>query len=206
VVGNVRHFGPHEEPQPEVYFPFEQWTWKSMDVVVKTTGDPLAVLPQVRRIVSELDAEQPVARSGTMVERVASAMALPRLTLFLVALFGVLATVLAALGVYGLISYSAAQRQNEVGLRMALGAQRGQILTQILFQGLKPVLVGIALGLAGALAMRHLIERVLFQVSATDPLVYLGVAAGGLIVAVLAMLIPAYRTSRVDPLMALRAG
>ena len=92
-MGNMRHFRPPEEPQPEVYFPFKQWPWRSMDVVVRTASDPLTVLPMIWRIISELDPQQPISRSGTMAERISAAMALPRFTLFLVALFGVLATV-----------------------------------------------------------------------------------------------------------------
>jgi predicted permease len=205
VVGDVRSAGPQRPVRPLVYRPYLQQPWPFMNVTLRTGTDPESLMPEVRRAVAEIDPEQPIAELKTVDEVFTAASARPRFTLLLVGAFAVIATVLAALGIYGVIAYSVAQRRHEIGLRMALGAERREILGQVIRRGLRLTLFGVLLGLAGALALNQVMRSLLFGINPTDILTYLGVSAFFVLVSLLANLVPAYRASRLEPIIALRS-
>ncbi|HEV2447318.1 MAG TPA: FtsX-like permease family protein, partial [Candidatus Sulfopaludibacter sp.] len=163
-----------------------------------------ALTSSIRRAVAAIDKDQPIYAISTMKEVVDNSVSTRRVTLILLGLFSGLALALAAIGIYGVISYSAAQRSREIGIRMALGAQRGDVLRLTLGEGAKIAGAGVAIGTLGSLAVTRLMAKLLYGVSAVDPATFAAVAAGLAIVAMLACYIPARRTLRVDPLAALR--
>jgi putative ABC transport system permease protein len=155
-------------------------------------------------VVAGVDKDQPIFAIATMNKIVSDGVSAPRLTLVLLGLFSALALILAAIGIYGVISYSVAQRTHEIGVRMTLGAQRSDILRMVLGQGIKIALVGIVIGMVAAFALTRLMTGLLFSVSAGDPATFAAVAALLVLVAILACYIPARRAIRVDPMVALR--
>jgi putative ABC transport system permease protein len=191
-------------PRPEIYAPFAQDPFNEMYVAVKTDVDPHSIVSAVRAAVQSLDKYQAFYDVKTLDERLGASLAQQRFSMLLLALFAALALMLTAVGLYGVIAYAVTQRTHEIGIRMALGAQTGDVLKLILGQGLKLVALGVALGLAGALAMTGLLKSLLFEVSTTDPLTFsvIVLLLGG--VALLACYIPARRAMKVDPLVALR--
>jgi putative ABC transport system permease protein len=176
----------------------------AITVVAKTLQDPAAAGPAIRSAILGVDRSQPVFAVETMDEVIGKSISQRRFSLVLIAVFAALALFLAALGLYGVISYSVAQRTSEIGIRMALGAKSGQVLWMIERQGLQLVALGLVVGIIAALALTRFLERMLFGVSATDPLTFLSVAGVLLSVAAAACYIPARRASRVDPMVALR--
>jgi putative ABC transport system permease protein len=205
IAGNVRHDGLDSPPRPEVYVPYSQDPGRSFTVVLRTSRDPMALTASVKRSVGEVHPELPASRFQAMDATVSGSVAWPRLTTALLNLFAGVALVLAVVGVYATVSHSVVQRTREVGIRLALGAQRTDILTLIMKQELVPVAVGIALGLVASLFLTRVIESLLFGVSATDPrtlvIVLLLLTAAG----VLACYVPARWAMRADPLQALRS-
>ena len=211
VAADVRGEGLGEEPSPEFYLPMTQapapaWDWndRTMTVAVRTAGDPMAAVGAVRRAVAEMDPAVPLYNVGTMQGRVAESLARSRFTTMLLSAFSALALVLAAIGVYGVISYGVAQRTQEIGIRVALGAQRGDVLRMVVRHGAALAAVGLAVGLAGALLLSRFLGSLLFRVSPTDPPTF---AAGMVVltgVAVLAAALPARRAAMTDPMIALR--
>jgi predicted permease len=173
-------------------------------VVIKATVEPEKLAAAVRQQVHALDPEQPIYDVRTMTERLADSLAPERLNLTLLGLFAAVALLLASVGLYGVISYAVTQRTRELGLRMAFGAQSRDVLTLVLGQGMMLAIVGVALGLMGALALTRVMESMLFGVSATDPLTFVVIALLLICVSLLACLIPARRATKVDPLVALR--
>jgi len=173
-------------------------------VVIRTAMDPLRLAPSLRGAVHELDKELPVSEIGTLTGNIAHSTRERRFTAALVAGFAALALVLAAVGIYGLISYTVAGRTREIGVRMALGAGRTTILAMVLKRALLLAGAGVAIGVAGSLALTRLLGSLLFGVSATDPAVFAGVSLFLLAVAALAGYLPARRAASVDPLIALR--
>ena len=203
VVGDVRQYGLDREPGLELYRPFAQDPgWGA--VLVRTRVEPTQVASLLGRAVRELDPEQPVDRIRTLAEVRRDSVASPRLTAILLGIFALVALVITAAGIGGVLALSVSQRTVEIGVRMAMGAERGAVMRMVLRQGLGLVLAGLALGLAGATLLSHLIERLLFGVPATDPLTYAAVAVLLLAVAAAACLLPARRAASVDPLVALR--
>jgi predicted permease len=206
VVGDVRQRNPALEPVPECYMPYRQHSYNAatLNVVVRTAGDPMALAPTLRRIAAEISPEVPVAFT-TMEETVSKGVEDPRFRTFLFGLFAALAVGLAMAGVYGVMAYSVEQRSREIGVRMALGADKTTVVRLILRQGIVLALAGLALGLAGAVATTRLLETVLFEVRPVDIQVYLGVV--GLIAAVtlLAGYLPAWRAAVLNPVDALKA-
>ena len=205
VVGDVKYNGLADDVQPAIYLVAEQSPMWGMALIVKTdVADPLSLTAAVRSEISKLDPELPVTRIATMEQRLSTAIAQPRFRTSLIALFAAIALALACIGIYGVISYSVAQRTHEIGIRMALGARRGDVLTLVLKGGLKLALMGVAIGIAGAFGFTRLIATLLFGVSATDATTFATVSAGLILVALLSCYIPARRATNVDPLVALR--
>ena len=215
VVGHVKQWGLDADPkgsiQAQFFYPFMQLpeklmplVAKSVAVVLRTQGDPTAVMSQVRETVKEIDPRQVIYNVQTMDDVVATSYAARRLTMILLAAFAVLALALACVGIYGVISYLVGQRTQEIGIRMALGAQRRHILYLVLGEGIQMALLGAAVGIAASLGLTRLMARQLFGVSAHDPLTYLSVAFLLMLVAVVACYIPARRAVCVDPMTSLR--
>jgi putative ABC transport system permease protein len=175
-----------------------------MDVVVRTAGKPEAVLPPVRLKIRGLDAELPMSNVRSMEAWVSNSAAQPRINAVLVGVFAAVALLIAAIGVYGVLAYSVNQRTREIGLRMALGAQQSNVLRLIVSEGMIVGLAGIAAGLAGAYALSRALAALLFGVEARDPLTFAAVAATLMAIAFTACLVPAWRGSRIDPIVALR--
>ncbi|HTS66189.1 MAG TPA: ABC transporter permease [Candidatus Acidoferrales bacterium] len=204
VVGDTRLYGLANPSRMEIYFPHRQIVSGEMSLLVRSALDPASLASSVRAAAASIDRDQPIFAVATMNQVVEASVSTRRVTLILLGLFGALALVLAAIGIYGVISYSVAQRSREIGIRVALGAQRADVLRLVLFQGARIAGAGILTGIVGSLALTRLMARLLFSVSAADPPTYAGVAVALAVVALLACYIPARRTLRVDPVTALR--
>lgn len=205
VAGDIRQYGPAQEPQPEIFMPYEQHPRPStgLSIVVRTHSDPGGMSDALRRKVQALTSEVPV-KFTTMEASLYENMAAPRFRTLLLSLFAGLAVCLAMAGIYGVMAYMVTQRINEIGIRMALGANSGSVLWLVLRQSLILAGVGLVLGLAGAVAATRFLESLLFEVKPTDPLTYAGVAALLGMVVLAASYFPARRAATVDPLVALR--
>jgi len=203
VVADIRQLGPAEAPRPELYMPYERHPRAEMYLMARTAGDPLALADPLRRMVQARRSDTPV-KFITLEARLAENVAAPRFRTLLLTVFAALAVLLAMAGVYGVMTYVVGRRSGEIGLRMALGASQSNVLRLILRQGLMLTGIGIAIGLAGAVATTRILGSMLFEVKNTDPLTYAGVAALLVVVALVASYIPARRAARVDPLVALR--
>jgi len=204
VTANVRSLELREEATPEFYVSALQDTFAGMSVVVRTAVEPTSLAPEVRRIVAEVDKSAPVSEVKTMEHIVDEAVTQPRFNLFLLGLFGGIALLLSAAGIYGVTAYAVTQRTHEFGIRMALGAQVGDVLKMILAQGMRLIAAGIVLGLLASFALTRLLKSLLFGVSSTDPLTFVAITLLLTFVALLACYIPVRRATKVDPLVALR--
>jgi putative ABC transport system permease protein len=206
VVKNVKNRGPEIAAMEEVYVPYNQLpVWFTPGIlVVRASGNPNLLVSAIRQRVAALDKDQPISEIKLVDEIVAEAEAGHRFPMILLGLFAGLALALAGIGIYGVMSYSVTQRVHELGIRMALGAQRRDVIRTIAREGLRPAIWGLAVGLAGALAATHAMSRLLFGVGATDPLTFIAVSATLLAIGVLAISIPARRATAVDPMVALR--
>ena len=204
VVGNVKTEGFDQPDQPHLYLSMFQNVGYSMAVYLKAEGDPKSLTQALRREVQTVDPNLPVFGERTMEEVVAASLAQRRFALQVVGGFGVLALLLAGIGIYGVVAYSVSQRTREIGIRLALGASRGAILRWVFGQGMRLTLFGLGAGLAVALALTRLLRGLLFGVEATDPLTYGGLALLLAAVALLACYVPARRATKVDPMVALR--
>jgi putative ABC transport system permease protein len=204
VVGDVRDISLGEAPGPMMYVPYAQAPFWGADLVVKTTLSPAAVAVAIRQEVREIDKDLPVTDVATMPDLIDESVSQPRFRTFLLGLFAAMALLLAATGIFGVISYSVSCRTNEIGIRVALGATPGAILRMILRETLVLALVGLAVGAPCALAASHLLGHLLFGVSAYDPATLAAVAAILAAAAILAGYVPARRAMRVDPMVALR--
>jgi predicted permease len=211
VVGDVRHYGVEVEPGPEVYLPYTLVVWPRMALVVRVRGNPDAAVRQITRTLARLEPDLPLVGATLPggVETVGAildeGLAYRRLIAGLLGAFTVPALLLAALGIYGVIAYLVAQRTGEIAIRLALGSTPAGVRRLVLRDGLRLALVGVVLGLAGALALTRLLRSELFEVSATDPVTLAGAAAVLVLVAALATWLPAQRATRVSPMQALRA-
>jgi putative ABC transport system permease protein len=204
VAGDTKLYGLENPARLEVYLPFRQAAFGDMNLIVKSSVDTAAATAAVREVVNTIDKDEPIAQTSTMEQLVSDSVATRRVTLVLLGLFSGLALLLAAIGIYGVISYSVAQRTQEIGIRVALGAQRSSLMSMILKQGLRTALFGVGIGLASALGLTQLLKSLLFGIGATDPLTFISVAATLLCVALAASYLPARRAMRVDPLTALK--
>jgi putative ABC transport system permease protein len=177
---------------------------RTMSLVVRTSSDPLSLVSAVRGQVAAVDKDQPIYNLKLMDELISGSMSQQRFAMLLLAVFAGVAMLLAAVGIYGVTSYSVTQRSHEIGIRMALGARRRDVLNLVVTQGLKLVIAGVAIGLGGAFALTRVMSSLLFGVSATDPLVFVLTSVALTGVALAASFIPARRATKVDPMVALR--
>jgi putative ABC transport system permease protein len=204
IVGDARYDSLVDQAEPTVYYPHPELTYEFMTLVIRTTGDPLAITPAVRRELHEIDPNQPVSDIRTMTQVMAGSLGRARFNTLLLGLFAGLAMLLAAIGIFGVMNYSVTVRMHEIGIRVALGAKPAKVLMLILTQGLRLTVVGIGVGLIGALALTRLMSGLLFGVEATDPLTFAAIIGLLIVVAGIACYLPARRATRVDPVIALR--
>jgi putative ABC transport system permease protein len=205
VVGNIRQESITDEVAPEIYLPFAQLRVNGMTLLVRTTSDPLALARSVRNEVLAIDKNQPVYEVKTLAQHVNDAVAVSRSLMVLFAAFALLALVLGAVGIYGIVSYSVTQRTHEIGIRMALGARAANVLTLIMKNGLALVLAGIVIGVGSAVGLTRFLATLLFGIEPTDSVTFIVVSAVFFVIAMFAALIPALRATRVDPVIALRS-
>jgi putative ABC transport system permease protein len=206
VVGDVRHYGLDRNPTDELYMPFAQVPIREGSLLVRTTGDPHTAASIVQEEVKAIDPDQPIANVETLEELRGESLASPRLTASLLTMFALLALVITGAGLAGVVAFSVSQRTQEIGVRMALGAERSEVLSMVLAEGMRLVVAGLVLGVAGALAAARLIAGLLYGVKTTDPTTFVGVAAVLAFVAITACLVPARRATNVDPMVALRTA
>jgi len=207
VVGDV-HFGLGTDPQAEMYLPYRQADLLlpvfQLSVVLRTAGDPALQTAALRSALAEIDPNQPLVKVRTMEDNMATTVAQPRFRTWLIGILAMLALVLAAVGVYGVMSYTVTQRTSEIGVRVALGAQPKDVFRIIVGEGLRLALFGVGVGLVAALVLTRLLQSFLFGISAYDPLTFIAVSLLLTLVAVAASYFPARRATRVDPMIALR--
>jgi predicted permease len=216
IVGHVKHWGLDTDGDAkhpivaQAYMPFMQipdkfWTGPPQtEVVLRTKGSPAALAPAIRQAVEKLNGENVIYETKPLEQIVAESLAARRFSMILLSVFAALALLLSSIGIYGVISYVVGQRTHEIGIRMALGAQRSDVLRLMLGEGMRMALVGVAIGVALALGLTHIMVKMLFGVSATDPVTFASVAIVLSAVALAACYIPARRAMRVDPIVALR--
>jgi len=206
VVGNVRHLALETAPRPELYQPLSQGMWPLVQIAVRTAPEnPLTLLPAVQQAVWNVNKSVPLGNPRSMNDMIARTLLQKKFTMLLLSIFAGAALVLAAIGLYGVISYSVAQRTRELGIRIALGAQKSDVLRLILRQGMTLVAAGILFGIAASIGLTRLMATLLYGVSATDPLTFLALSIALLAVAFVACWLPARRASTVDPIVALHA-
>jgi putative ABC transport system permease protein len=204
IVSDIKHFGLDRDAEPEMYVPFNQRVIDLIPVVIRAKGDPAQLAGAIRQEVQAVDPMVAISKIKTVPELRADSLAERRFTLLLLAIFAGLAMTLSVTGIYSVMSYMVTERTREIGVRMALGANQGDVLNFMIRRGMIPALIGVTAGLGLAFATTRVIESLLYSVSATDPLTLVVVALLLTIVALLACYIPARRATKVDPQVALR--
>ncbi len=208
IVENTKNLGTDKPAGTELYFLQPQTVAfgidSTMNFVVRTDGNPSAIASSIRSTVAEMDPSVPIYSLQTMGDVVAASLVRPRLLSLLLGTFSIIAMSLAAIGIYGVMAYTVAQRTQEIGVRVALGATTRNVLAMILGQGLKITVIGLGVGLTGAFFLTRLMASLLFEISATDPLTFALVGVGLTAVGLLACFVPARRAAKVDPMVALR--
>lgn len=204
VVGDTKHLGLDSENEEMAYWPHPELVYSSMTMVIRTKGEATSIAPAAREVIRNIDPEQPIGEVNTMEGLLATSVARSRFNTVLLGVFSLVALVMAAVGIYGVMSYSVQQRTHEIGLRMALGAQQGDVLRLVIKQGIILGLIGVGTGLLVSFGLTRLIVSLLFEVPATDPRTFAAVATGLFLITVVACYIPARRATKVDPLVALR--
>jgi putative ABC transport system permease protein len=204
IVGDNKHMSLEGEVEPMSYWPHSELAYPFMTLVIRTRGDAVSIAASARRVIQTLDGEQPIADVRTMESLLASSVARARFSTLLLAAFAVVALLLAAVGIYGVMAYAVAQRTHEIGIRMALGARSSDVLGLVVWQGTRLALAGVGIGLAAAFALTRLLVSLLYSVSATDPATFAVIALTLTGVALAACYIPARRAAKVDPMNALR--
>ena len=205
VAADARRSGLDVGPRPELYLPHTQFSTADMTLTLRTAGDPIGLAGPVRAAVAELDPELPLARVATLDQLVGASIAGRRFNMLLLGVFSLLALVLAGIGIYGVIAYLVSRRTREFGLRLALGAQRGDVLRMVIGQGAAVTAAGTLVGIAGAAALTRVLEGLLYEISPTDTPTFAAVTAVLVTVALVACYIPARRATRIDPALSLRA-
>jgi putative ABC transport system permease protein len=205
VVGNTRRGGVDRGPWAEIYYPLAQAPDARMYVLVRTSGDPLALVSAAHAAVWAIDRNQPVHSTRTVDGLLAASQANRRFTTLLLGLFSIVALALATIGIYSVVAYSTAQRTQEIGIRMALGARRADVLTMVLKEGALIGALGLTLGIGAALPLTRFMSGLLFGVGVRDPITFVALPLGLVLIVALAVLIPAARAVRVNPVVALRA-
>jgi putative ABC transport system permease protein len=204
VVGDVSHYGLEKPVDLQAYLPHAQWTNSFLQLMVRTQTDPAALVGPVRQAIRAQDPDQPADSFKTMRELISDSVAERRFTLILIAGFAAIALLMASIGIYGVVAYLVSQRTQEIGIRMALGAGRRDVLAMILKQGMRWAAIGLAIGLIAAFGLSRLLSGFLFGITPTDPLTFFVIALLLTMVALLACWIPARRAAKVDPMVALR--
>lgn len=204
IIDDVKQLGQDSAAKPEVYFPFSQMTSSSMSLVVRTTSSPASVVASIKDQIQQIDKDLPITDVKTMRQLLAESVSGRRFNMLLLTIFGAVALILAAVGIYGVISYSVSQRTHEIGVRMALGANTRHVLKLVVGQGMWLALVGIAIGLGASFFLTRLMSTLLFGVTATDPVTFAVISVTLTGVALAAILAPARRATKVDPMIALR--
>ncbi len=206
IIPDTRYVDLRSDTPPTFYLDYQQYTGDAGRMVIElhTASDPAAILPQVRSVIASIDRDLPLTDVRTMDQQVASTLANERIFAQLTGAFGIIALILAAIGVYGIMAYNVARRTGEIAIRMALGAQRTQVLTMVLRESITLALTGIVLGIAGALALARLIQSMLYGIAPSDPITLAASAILLLVIALAAALGPARRAAKVDPMQALR--
>ncbi|MEP6707206.1 MAG: ABC transporter permease [Pyrinomonadaceae bacterium] len=204
VVADVKNDDLDEQPDPSVYLPYSQNILRTMNLVIRTTQDPTPLASAVRSEVRSLDATLPVSNVKTVSQMIYERISPKRLMTYILAVYALCALLLAAVGIYGVMSYAVTQRTQEIGIRMALGARAADVLKLVIKNGMSLALIGVGIGLAGAFALTRLLANLLFHVTSTDTATFAGVSTCLILVALLACYVPARRATKVDPLVALR--
>src|SRR5581483_3578578 len=204
VVGNVKYGGLDKVPGYELYYPRDRGGWEGRTFLIRTSVDPMSLASAIQREIRSIDPDQPLSELKTGDMLLANSLSSQRFSEILLALFGGIALLLAAVGIYGVMSYSVSQRTHEMGIRMAIGAQGGDILKLITGQGMRLTMLGVGAGLILAFVLTRLMSSMLFGVSATDPITFAGATVILAFVAFLSCYVPAYRATKVDPMIALR--
>jgi putative ABC transport system permease protein len=204
VAGDMRRQGLEKQVIPQVYFPVNVWDFGAMDVMVRAISDPLALATSVRHAIRSVGKNATILRLNTLESQLGELSAQRRLNTWLLAIFAALALTLSAIGIFGLMHYAVAQRTHEIGIRIALGARSSDVTRLVIGQGMKLALVGVAAGLVASLWLTNVMAHLLFEVSATDPVTFGGVALLLVGVALVACYLPARKAAQVDPLVALR--
>jgi putative ABC transport system permease protein len=206
VAADVKNRGLARDPQPQLYIPFPQLPWGNMYLLVRTEVPPLSVAGAVRNQISAVDPDQPVTDVHTVEELMDSSRAQPRFTMLLLGAFSAAALGLAVIGIYGVLAYSVAQRRHELGIRVALGAERADILRLVVCQGLRLAFAGVGVGLVAALVLTRVMSSLLYGVGARDLATFVLAPVTFLVIALLASYLPALRATRTDPMEALRGS
>jgi putative ABC transport system permease protein len=204
VVADVKSMSLDPKVEPNIYVPYWQWPMQTPTLLVRTAGNPANFAAMIYSEVKALNKNLPTPKVQTMNEQLSDVVAQPRFQTLLLALFGLVTLALVSAGIYGVVSYAAAQRTQEIGIRVALGAQARDVLKLIVSQGLKLAVVGVGIGLAAAFGLTRLMKNLLYGVSALDPLTFVAVASLLVGVALLACYLPARRATKVDPMVALK--
>jgi putative ABC transport system permease protein len=204
VVKDVKHSGLDADARPQLYVPYQQKLWGRLVIVARSTTDAATLFPALREAVWKVDKDQPITSLRMMSDYLNDSVSQQRFNVVLLAAFALLALILASVGIYGVMSYSVTQRTHELGIRMALGARRGDVFRLVVMEGMRLALGGVALGLAGAFAATRLMASLLYGTSATDPLTFVIISLILTGVALAACFVPARRATRVDPMIALR--
>jgi len=204
VVGNVKYVGLTVDTDPAFYIPFAQNYNGRMYLAVSSLGDAAQLTAALRRDIQSIDPGVTLAQVGTMEQALALSVSQPRFNTMLLALFAGIALLLASVGIYGLIAYSVAQRTHEIGVRMAMGAARADVVRMVVRQGATLAAIGIVLGLGGAFALTRLLKTMLFGIGVTDSLTFAAAPLGMMLVVLIATFVPALRATRISPVVALR--